>query len=53
MKLEFPKGMEQALQHPDLEMPTNFVDGPIEYLGRAYGNAYDFRQADTDSWDTK
>ena len=45
--------MEQALEHPDLEMPTNFVDGPIEYLGRAYGNAYDFRQADTDSWDTK
>ncbi|KAF8601550.1 hypothetical protein BDV93DRAFT_608074 [Ceratobasidium sp. AG-I] len=53
MKLEFPKGMEQALQHPDLEMPSNFVDGPIEYLGRAYGNAYDFRQVETDSWSTE
>ncbi|KAG9104007.1 hypothetical protein FRC06_006271 [Ceratobasidium sp. 370] len=51
MKMEFPKGMEQMLQHPDLEMPTNFVDAPINYLGRAYGNAYDFRQVESDKWE--
>ncbi|CAE6461781.1 unnamed protein product [Rhizoctonia solani] len=50
MKLEFPKGMEGMLQTPHLEVPTNFVDGPIKYLGRAYGNAYDFRQVKTDKW---
>ncbi|CAE6470908.1 unnamed protein product [Rhizoctonia solani] len=50
MKLEFPKGMERMLQHPDLEIPAKFVDGPIDYLGRAYGNAYDFRQVQMDKW---
>ncbi|KAG8747720.1 hypothetical protein FRC10_011848 [Ceratobasidium sp. 414] len=51
VKMEFPKGMEQMLQHPDLEMPTNFVDAPISYLGRAYGNAYDFQQVESDKWE--
>ncbi|KAB5591235.1 Phytanoyl-CoA dioxygenase [Ceratobasidium theobromae] len=51
MKLEFPRGMESMLQHPNLDMPTNFVDGPINYLGRAYGNAYDFRQVKMDKWE--
>ncbi|KAH7345591.1 hypothetical protein B0J17DRAFT_43928 [Rhizoctonia solani] len=50
MKMEFPKGMESLLQHTELEMPTKFVDGPINYLGRAYGNAYDFRQVKMDKW---
>ncbi|CAE6405536.1 unnamed protein product [Rhizoctonia solani] len=50
MRLEFPKGMESIVQHPDLELPTSFVDGPIDYLERAFGNAYDFRQIQTDRW---
>jgi hypothetical protein len=51
VRLEFPKGMESIVQDPDLELPTNFVDGPINYLGRAFGNAYDFRQIQTDQCD--
>lgn len=51
VKLEFPRGMESMLQHPNLDMPTDFVDGPINYLGRAYGNAYDFRQVKMDKWE--
>ncbi|ELU45177.1 phytanoyl-CoA dioxygenase, putative [Rhizoctonia solani AG-1 IA] len=50
MRLEFPKGMEGIIHHPDLELPADFVDGPINYLGRAFGNAYDFRQIQTDQW---
>ncbi|KAJ1302005.1 hypothetical protein OPQ81_000840 [Rhizoctonia solani] len=51
MKLEFPKGMESMIQHPDLEIPTSFVDEPVNYLGRAYGNAYDFHQVKMDKWE--
>ncbi|KAG8936386.1 hypothetical protein FRC02_002610 [Tulasnella sp. 418] len=46
MKLEFPKGMEEALRHPDLEIPTRFVDPPINHMDRAFGNAYNFNQTD-------
>ena len=51
MKLDFPKGMKSMLQNPNLEIPANFVDEPINYLGRAYGNAYDFRQVKIDNWE--
>ncbi|EPQ52035.1 hypothetical protein GLOTRDRAFT_64771 [Gloeophyllum trabeum ATCC 11539] len=46
MRLEFPKGMELLLANPLLDMPADFVDPPVKYLDRAFGNAYDFGQRD-------
>ncbi|TFK46788.1 hypothetical protein OE88DRAFT_1637714 [Heliocybe sulcata] len=46
LRLEFPKGMEPLLSHPALDIPADFVDPPVKYLERAFGNAYDFNQRD-------
>lgn len=38
----FPKGTEDFFKHPDLKSLIEFVDGPIDYLGR--NQAYDFKR---------
>jgi ectoine hydroxylase-related dioxygenase (phytanoyl-CoA dioxygenase family) len=39
----FPQGTERYFEHPDLKSVVNFVDGPINYLGRH--QSYDYRPA--------